>query len=77
MLKGAPAVDYGSDELIYLPRNPRPGRIYERVPLAHEDAVRAAEKKFKADPANEGKKFDRSSVKTPQGDIDRIDHFRF
>ena len=28
VLKGLPAVDYGADEMLYLPRNPRPHKIY-------------------------------------------------
>ncbi len=33
VLKGLPAVDYGADELLYLPRNPRPHKIYGMSPV--------------------------------------------
>jgi hypothetical protein len=33
VLKGLPAVDYAADELLYLPRNPRPHKIYGMGPV--------------------------------------------
>ena len=33
VLKGVPAVDYTSDELIYAPRNPRPHKVYGYSPV--------------------------------------------
>lgn len=33
VLKGIPAVDYTSDELIYAPRNPRPHKVYGYSPV--------------------------------------------
>jgi hypothetical protein len=33
ILKGMPAVDYNTDELYYMPRNPRPHKIYGQSPV--------------------------------------------
>ncbi len=33
IIKGLPAVDYTRDELLYHPRNPRPGRVYGMSPV--------------------------------------------
>lgn len=33
ILKGLPAVDYSRDELIYVPRNPRPSKVYGMSPV--------------------------------------------
>ncbi len=33
ILKGVPAVDYTTDELIYMPRNPRPQKVYGYSPV--------------------------------------------
>lgn len=47
IIKGIPAWDFTSDELFYLPRNPRPGRVYgmsyvEQIMITVNTAIRRA-----------------------------------